>query len=560
MSFFSKYKALFFEYGIVILIGCFSYFINFYSILSRFSSHIFYLTEDDDAKIYVWNTWHFTQQLDQGLSPFFTDYFFNPLGSDLWMHANTCWFGLINYIVRDIELAVNLGILVQLIVAFLGFYILSKKIVVKPFFAIVVAYVSVFNTFILVKCGVHFNLVLIGVVPFIIIMVMKTFPFQESTYKLNRVNLVALILLLVLAFFMDYYMVFYGLSFLVIYISWFFGLDKWFRNWNRKKTLGLFGIFVFGHTIVRLLRVLGFDEKGALWGASDIRLLFTPSIDSFFFNHWSISGLTNSVNDNKNFIGFSLIFLLIMAVFIFVKRFKGDGLSRFLIFTSCSFFLITFPLIRIGGNDLFFHFSSIIHFVPFVNNVRSPDRFILMLFVFLGLFSFRVFYLFSKDRLGFKSFVFTFLFVLGFYIDHTQKPMNSFEINQGSSVLSQTKNKNVLIIPYGVRDGFRSFGEFEVDHVLSQIKHGFKMPSGYLSRMDADIWDYSHSEFFKNVVNVQSDSSVIDYDWRSNMIKHKIDYVYVPNSYRNKNQKILCLVQNLKLMDIDTYGSLYLVE
>jgi hypothetical protein len=86
------------------------------------------------------------------------------------------------------------------------------------------------------------------------------------------------------------------------------------------------------------------------------------------------------------------------------------------------------------------------------------------------------------------------------------------------------------------------------------------MPSGYLSRMDADIWDYSHSEFFKNVVNVQSDSSVIDYDWRSNMIKHKIDYVYVPNSYRNKNQKILCLVQNLKLMDIDTYGSLYLVE
>jgi len=289
MSFISKYKSHLLEYFLVILIGVFSYLTHFYHVISRFSSHIFFFSDADDAKIYAWNTWHFTSQLDKGLSPFYTDSFFYPMGSSLWMHAHTIWFGMVNYMVRDIELAINLGIAIQLIAAFLGFYILSKKMVVKPLFAILVAYISVFNTYILAKSGVHYNLVLIGVVPYIMILVMNIFTPQNFILNKNRTNLLVLILLISVAFFMDYYMVFYGLSFLVIYLCWFFLLHDWFKKWNNKKNLIILGIILVGHFVIRLLRILGVEEKGALWGASDIRLLFTPSNDSLFYNEWSLT-------------------------------------------------------------------------------------------------------------------------------------------------------------------------------------------------------------------------------------------------------------------------------
>ena len=114
MNLISKYKNYLIEYCLVILIGIFSYLTHFHNLISRFSSHIFFFSDADDAKVYVWNTWHFASQLGKGVSTFYTDYFFYPMGSSLWMHANTIWFGLINYLVEDIELAINLGIAMQL--------------------------------------------------------------------------------------------------------------------------------------------------------------------------------------------------------------------------------------------------------------------------------------------------------------------------------------------------------------------------------------------------------------------------------------------------------------
>ena len=560
MSFISKYKNYLLEYFLVILIGVFSYLTHFYRVVSRFSSHIFFFSDADDAKIYAWNTWHFTSQLDKGLSPFYTDYFFYPMGSSLWMHAHTIWFGMVNYMVRDIELAINLGIAIQLIAAFFGFYVLSKKMVVKPLFAILVAYISVFNTYILAKSGVHYNLVLIGVVPYIMILVMNTFTPQNFILNKNGINLLVLILLISMAFFMDYYMVFYGLSFLVIYLCWFFLLDDWFKKWNNKKTLIILGIVLVGHFALRLLRISGVEEKGALWGASDIRLIFTPSNDSLFYNEWSLTGVINNLNDNKVFIGFSLLVALIFAISLFIKRYKNDYLGRFLLFAGILFFLISFPIIRVDGKELFFNFTGIIHFIPFVNNLRAPDRFILMLIVLSSLFVFRVFYLFTNGNLRLKSVFLMLFFMLSFYADHAQKPMKSFKTEQVSDFLSQTKGKNVLMLPYGIRDGYRMYGEFDVDQVLLQMRYDFKMPNGYLSRISDKVWEYYDTDFYENLAKVQSDSFLSDFDWKSEMIKHHIDYVYLPTTYSLSNPKISNITNDLKLIASDTDGELYLVE
>jgi hypothetical protein len=151
-------------------------------------------------------------------------------------------------------------------------------------------------------------------------------------------------------------------------------------------------------------------------------------------------------------------------------------------------------------------------------------------------------------------------FITGFYVDHVQKPMNSLKTVQCSDILSQTKGQNVLMLPYGIRDGYRMYGEFDVDQILLQIRYGFKMPSGYLSRINEKVWEYFHVDFYENLARVQSGSLVSNFDWKSNMIKHHIDYVYIPTNYTLSNPKISIIINGLKLIDKDTNGELYLVE
>ena len=138
--------------------------------------------------------------------------------------------------------------------------------------------------------------------------------------------------------------------------------------------------------------------------------------------------------------------------------------------------------------------------------------------------------------------------------------MKSFKTDQVSDFLSQTKGKNVLMLPYGIRDGYRMHGEFDVDQVLLQIIYGFKMPSGYLSRVNDKVWEYHHTDFYENLAKVQSDSFLSDFDWKSKMIKNHIDYVYLPTTYSLSNPKISKITNGLKLIDRDSGGELYLVE
>ena len=116
------------------------------------------------------------------------------------------------------------------------------------------------------------------------------------------------------------------------------------------------------------------------------------------------------------------------------------------------------------------------------------------------------------------------------------------------------------MLPYGIRDGYRIYGEFDVDQVLLQMRYDFKMPNGYLSRISDKVWEYHDTDFYENLAKVQSDSFLSDFDWKSEMIKHHIDYVYLPTTYSFSNPKILNITNDLKLIASDTDGELYLVE
>lgn len=527
------------ELGLVILIGIACYTFHFGDYFGSFSTNIFFFNDPDDAKVYYWNTWHFAHQISQGVSPFSTDYICSPQGTGLWMHAYTIWFGLLNLILRDIEPSINLGIAIQLIVAFVGFYYLAKRFVYRPYFAGVVACVSVFNTYILAKCGVHYNLVLIGILPYILIYILKVFPLVKEKLAFDKKHLIGLVILLIVGFLMEYYVVFYAMAFLVAYVLWYGLLEEWFLTWNWKKTVGLVGLFGVGHIVLRLMRISGWEEKGAVWGAADFRQLITPNINSEHDANWFLENLPQLPNDNKIFVGISLLVYLIVALVFFYQDQRKDKPARFFLFSSVLFLMVTLPVIRIAGVDLFYNFTAMVHYIPFIQNVRAPDRFILLFFVTAALFICRVIFLETNETKGWNKYVsFTLAFGGIFLMEHMHKPMEVVQQPAAVEVLVPMEGKTVLMLPFGLRDGFQGMGDFDEDQMMLQTRHGFKIPSGYLSRLGDETWDsFRSNALYAAIVDLQ-DGQEVEIDLKKEMRVNGIDAVCVPVAYLYKHRKL----------------------
>lgn len=517
---------------LVAVLGTAFYCLHFYQYFDQFSSSIFFFNDPDDAKVYSWNTWHFAHQIKRGANPFYTDYIFNPTGASLWMHAYTIWFGMLNLLFNNVALSINLGIAIQLVAAFIGFYLLARFFNIQYLLAISAAYVAVFSTYILAKVGVHYNLALIGILPFILLSFLRLVS-HDGAFCINKKYMLPTGGLLLLGFFMDYYIVFYALAFILVYLLWFGALNEWFCGWNWKKTLILVGTLVVGHIGVRLLRISGFSEKGALWAAADIRGLVNQGLNSRFFQEKMYWELTHSVNDNKIFLGYSFIGIFILCVVLYLQIKDKDKWTRFFLFATLLFGMVTLPVIRIAGTDLWYNITAIVHFIPFVNNVRSPDRFILLVFVFGAMFMARVVTLqWMNKNIKLDFTVFLLVPVTLFFLEHAQQDMEPIELPVSKkSVLAEMQNKTVLMLPFGIRDGYQQFGEFDENQLLLQQEYGFKMPSGYLSRVGKETWEYyKANDLFSSLVLLQNGERVNGFNWHSTMVKWGIEQVYMPKS------------------------------
>jgi hypothetical protein len=520
------------ELLLISVVGLLFYCLHFYPYFSEYSTSIFYFNDADDAKVYAWNTWHFAHQIKQGANPFYTDYICSPNGTSLWMHAYTVWFGLLNLVLNNVALSVNLGIAIQLVVAFIGFYYFAKRYVSSTYFACAAAYFSVFNSYILAKSGVHYNLVLLGVLPFLLLYTLKLFPVIEEKLSFRKKHTLVFVALLILAFFMDYYMVFYTLAFMVVYLIWYGLLAQWFEKWNWRKSAILAGLFGVSHVVLRLLRIGGFDEKGAVWGAADLRLLFTPVSTTLNKQERVLANMPNTLNDNKIYLGISLLIGFIVALVYFYTTYKKDKQARFLLFASVTFLFVTLPVIRIEGKDWFYTITGFVHYIPFVNNVRAPDRFILLFFIPASIFIFRILFLESKHKERQYLYIGTAILLASwFYIDHAQQKMKPVEQPVATHFLEEYKDQTILMLPFGIRDGYQQFGDFDEDHLLMQIKYGFKVPNGYLSRLNSDTWKYYKSnELFINLVRLQENKSS-SLDLKAALLHHGYKSVFVPKSY-----------------------------
>ncbi len=463
-----------------------------------FYSLKFTQTWEDISQI-VWNTQYFSDQLLNGRNPFLNEVFLYPQKTSLWMHAYTPIFGLINCIFKQPVLSINVTILINFILLTTGFYKLAGLWLKQPIYKAGIACVALYNGYMLAKLGVHYNLLLMGLVPWNIYYFINGFDSNKPAIA-NRKYLMNALVLMSLNFVLDYYAVFFVLVFCgILYLyRWF--LKQWFTAFTLKKLLFLITVLFGLHIIWRVMYLHGFDHKGGLWEAADIRHLFIPDAGGRFL-HSKMQYVNSPVTENFVFIGYTLLVLFFFSMVILLKnRLKDDRISE-LFFVLLMLLGVIFPNFKWDGFPVFFAPTAFIHYLPFLDNLRAPSRFIELLIVLLTIL---VFYIFEKRfTLAWPKYILVGLFVLGIYFDFSVKKYHSidkhnFEVS--AMDLGNLKGKLALTLPFGIRDGIQGIGEFNTeDYKLSHIP-GVHLFSGYFSRISAQSREKIKADSFIHVV------------------------------------------------------------
>lgn len=556
---------------VAIALYTFLFFIYFNELFSHFSSAL--ITEGkylDIIQVY-WNTWHFSERVLSFQNPFYTDSLLYPKGASLFMHAYTPFFGIINIFVQNPIVSINTGILLQFVMGSFFAYKLSSLFVKNNIYRLMIGAMYMFNLYILNKSTIHYNLILISLCPLIIYFFIKAFNIENQKLSINKKYFYLAITIVIINFLFDYYALFYSLSFLILYFLYFFYFQNWLSNINYKKIILFVVVILIAHIGLRLMRITGVDENGAIWAASDTRSFVLPLNSNIYSEFLQIN--TDEVYENSLFITYGLLVGFLLTLFIKGPSNDKSKHLHFFLFSIIIYALVSSPVFKVNGKDWFYFPTGIIHFIPFVNNVRAPSRFIEMLFLLIPIYIFikvesntllnktaqilavSLFLIITiENKLYAKSIVkYSNNPTLNYdsvYRDNSfMYKMNSVNMVDEQMQINKIipQGSAVVNIPFGVRDGFKGFGFFNEKIYVYQYLNKLKTSSGYFSRVDESTWQhYKSINFYNQLVSAQNDSLYTsnvsdvarDFIKENNFKGILIDKDYIRNK-RNLNRFVL---------------------
>lgn len=475
------HKAVYFLVAIALYMTCYYFIIGFHWDYLPFG-----ITNEDFFPT-IWGTEVLAHNMATGEPWDYTQSMLYPQGLDLKMHAYSRIYGFINYFVHSPIQAINIGLFANFILLTTGAFALtfwySKQFVI----ALSVGLFAAFNGYILSKTGLHLNLVLVGLVPWCLLLYL--FSWQASR-PLQFVYFCFFALLTACNWFFDHYAILYTLSFVALHLLYFWGKTMVLRL-GAKKSLLYGGLAIVGlHFLSQYFYKIGWDKKGAIWETADVRQLFYHLPNSLNYHtgnspDWGIN------TEHFLFLGLSLILIFVVALLVFTVR-KDSRLNgtHFLLFLIVTYLLICLPGFKIGVMRYFFSPFTFMHYLPGIDNVRSPSRFVALVFPIMALFSWMVLWpsLLQRGRLW-AVLVLTAvsgLFVWEMQISYPNN-LSQADITLSSAENKLIKGKVLLTIPFGVRDGLQQFGQFNPKD-YSYAMAGAQVFSGYISRIDKANW------------------------------------------------------------------------
>lgn len=276
--------------------------------------------------------------------------------------------------------------------------------------------------------------------------------------------------------------------------------------------------------------IVTFDElpKTVGWGgaiefSSDLFHYFFPDrlnyiISNFFLPQYNYLlahyfKFADNVFENFTYPGIIIIFSYFSYFLIFRKKsFKSinEKLKPFL-FTSFVFFILTLgPFLHVLG-----HWGLsidegirivvplpyiILHYIPFLANIRIPGRLIIGFIFFAYIVcAYILTYLLKNKPIKFQYIFFIILFLIFFidhrYADNIVAPIKNYPYKLYNEIKKDSNKFTVLEIPFTVRDGFTYFGDMgSIDAIIGEAIYNKPTLGGYTGR----ISDYKKAYYLNN--------------------------------------------------------------
>ncbi|WP_157547667.1 hypothetical protein [Hymenobacter sp. DG25A] len=154
--------------------------------------------------------------------------------------------------------------------------------------------------------------------------------------------------------------------------------------------------------------------------------------------------------------------------------------------------LLTLPALRIFGKQHLNLPTALLHFIPFVNNIRVPTRWVMMVSLLLPVVSFSALEAIWQPWLRPRWQTALSGLLLGMIlVEYWPKPVHLTTANDIPAVYAEVTRlpgTTLFPVPFGLLDGNRQVGIVQTEQFFYQTQHHKKLPIGYLSRISPDVF------------------------------------------------------------------------
>ncbi|UOQ66041.1 hypothetical protein [Hymenobacter volaticus] len=480
-----------------------------------------------DSLLYAWNFWYFREAVVSGHNPFYTDWLLYPWGASLIMHAYMPLLGVLNLALNNVPLTINIGLLVSYALSGTGAYLLCRRWVRNPILCLLAGVIFAYSPYKLIRLPEHYNLVLTATVPFYIIAFLDAFTFRSGKIlpRVQRYRAVGWCFMLgLITLLCDYYVTFGLLYFSFAYASWY-----WLRlgklNWHRWYTWVLVILVLsISHVFIKLLRIVQVPDMDGLWWGGDVVSYFMPPPTSRFLDfEWAQEMYLNpevfTMPGSLEMILFIGYLLPVLGLLMIVWPHRPtsarhlDHAGRPLVWVLIFFVMLTLPTLRIHGHETLNLPTSLLHYIPFFNNIRCPTRWVMMIGLFLPLVVFSTVEALWQFRLTpARQLMVSAVLMVVMLFEYWPKTMHftTADIPIVYDEVAKLPGTTLFPIPFGVSDGYRMIGQVQTEQFFYQARHRKKMPIGYFARVRPAIFAaFQQDTVIKRLITLQTHPDTI---------------------------------------------------
>ena len=473
-----------------------------------------------DANQYFWNAWNFQRQLALGHNPMHTPLLLYPQGSSLWMHTYTPVLSALNVPLRQPYHALNLGLLLSFVLSGVGGAWLAGRWVRQPLLCLLVGFAFAYSPMKLAHWPEHYHLLLTAAVPFFVAAYLGTLWFEEGHWPRLRSPwaLAGAGGLLLLTLLSDYYTTAGLLYFAAGYALWWrlrLGRISW-RRW--QPWAALVAVLALGHFASRTLALLGLDDHAGLYWSGDLSTYLVPPQHSRWLGtaatraFWVSERLpVRNSPENVSFLGYLLPLLLLATLVARARRPAAlpplPTVLRPWPALVLLFVVLPVPELRWAGHPLLRLPTSLVHFVPFLNNIRCPTRLVLLATLLLPLLAALGLDQWLRPKAAALRWGLPALLLAGVFIEYQ---VESYPLIRADSVprayqlAGQVPGPVLFPVPLGLSDGSRQVGTFSAAQLLYQTQHGKALRGAYLSRVPAATFTaFAHEPVLRTLLLAQ---------------------------------------------------------